>query len=550
MMKVSDYIADFIARQGVKKIFMLSGSGSVYLDDSIAGKNLDFICVRNEATAPMMAESYARLTGKLGVACITSGPGGTNAVSGLSEAWVDSAPVLVISGQVDKKHTCHKANIKNLRSLGIQEIDIIPIVNSLTKYAQMVEDPDSIRYHLEKAVYLAKSGRPGPVWLDIPLDVQSSIIDEKMLEGWNPEASEKDLDKNKLKEAVMLLAESKRPLIIAGQGIRIAKSLDEFKNLIEKLKIPVILSRLGQDMLPFSYRYNLGHGGMKGLRYTKLIMSKSDLILSLGSRLAVPFVSDALSESAKIIMVDIDEAELKKPSIRVDLQINSDVKEFIEGLLKEDVKVDASDWLKDCQGYKESYPLAGPARNPIDLYYFVSRLDALSKENSVFVSDAGSSYYVTGQALRFEKGQREITSGAFASMGLAIPLAIGSASADPSRQILAITGDGSLELNIQELKTMSSCGLDIKLFVINNGGYVSIRNTQDALCGGRHVGSGQAEGLNFKKIADAFELPYESIQNYEEVDGKITEILNKKGPVFIEVVSDNCQKIIEPIKQI
>ena len=504
MIRIADYIADFIHKQGITDVFMLSGGGSIYLDDGIAcHKHLNEICVRHEAVAPMMAGAYARLKQNIGVAYVTTGPGGANAVSGLAEAWVDSVPVLVISGQVQRNQTTYNTNIKNLRTFGTQELNIIEIVDSITKYAVMINDPNRIRYHLEKAVHCAKSGRPGPVWIDIPLDVQKEMIDEAKLDGYCPEETavmEEEVDTG-VEAIIELLNTSRRPLIIAGQGVRIARAIDEFRKLIEYLNVPVIFSRLGQDILPFSHTNNFGHGGTYGLRFTDLIMKESDLVLSLGSRLAVPFVGtnlDAFSEDAKVIMVDIDNAELEKPGVKIDLPVQGDVKEVVLRLLeklKGQNMPDYSSWLERCTGYKEKYPLITEEykKNPIDLYYFLSRLDALSGENHIFISDAGSSYFATGQALRFEKGQREITSGAFASMGLSIPLAIGSAAARKDMQILAVTGDGSLELNIQELKTMSFYNFDIKLFVINNGGYVSIRNTQDALFGGRYIGSDQAD---------------------------------------------------------
>ena len=559
MIRVADYIADFIYKQGTKDVFLLSGGGSIYLDDGIAcNKNLNPICARSEATATMMAEAYARLTQKLGVVYVTTGPGGANAVSGVTEAWVDSAPILVISGQVERNCTTYNARIKKLRTFGTQELNIIAVVKSITKYAQMVNDPERIRYHLEKACCYAKSGRPGPVWLDIPLDVQAAMVDETKLKGYKLrqiKTDKKYLD-DQIENIVKLLKDSRKPLIIAGQGIRMAKAITKFKELVEYLNVPVIFSRLGQDILPFSHKNNFGHGGTKGSKFTGLIMKQSDLILSLGSRLAVPFAGinlDAFSKKAKVIMVDIDEAELRKFKARIDLPLIRDVKEVITKILDK-VSVmtlpNYSSWLEMCRGYKREYPLVTPEnkRNPIDLYYFVSRLDELSGENDIFVSDAGSANFVTGQALKFEKGQREITSGAFASMGLAIPLAIGCSVAKKDAQILAVTGDGSLELNIQELKTMSCYNLNIKLFVINNGGYLSIRNTQDTLCQGRYVGSDQrSEMLDFQKVADAFDLPYCNIKRYEEIDDKISEIIGRKGPALIEVICDNNQKIIEPL---
>lgn len=563
MIRVADYIADFIYKQGVRDVFMLSGGGSIYLDDGVAcHKHLNEVCVRNEATAPMMAEAYAKINQNLGVVYVTTGPGGTNAVSGLSEAWVDSAPILVISGQVQRSYTSYNAKKIKLRSFGTQELNIIEVVRPLTKYAEVVNDPNTIRYHLEKAVHLAKSDRPGPVWLDIPLDVQSAMVNEHELKRYEPELGINGLAKldENIEEVVRLLQQAKRPLIIAGQGVKIAKAIPQFTELIERLNVPVVFSRLGQDILPFSHKNCFGHGGMKGMFLTGPIMKKSDVIISIGSRLSVPFIGeklDVFSKDAKIVMVDIDDDELKKPTIKLYVSCQIDAKIFIQKLLqrlKSDSFPDYQEWLETCKSYKKMHPLVTPGmkRDPIDLYYFISCLDALSGRQHIFVSDAGSSYFVTGQGLTFERGQREITSGAFASMGVALPLAIGCSFADSNAQILAVTGDGSIELNIQELKTMSYYKRNIKLFIINNGGYVSIRNTQDKVCNGRYIGSDQGgcdEVLDFQKIAAAFDLPYFLISKHEEINSKISEVITKNGPALIEVVCDNKQKIIEPIKE-
>ncbi|MFH1996218.1 MAG: thiamine pyrophosphate-binding protein [Candidatus Omnitrophota bacterium] len=561
MIRLADYVADFIYDHGVRCVFMLTGGGSIYLDDGLAcHKGLKHICVRSEATAPMMAEAYARLLNKLGVAYVTTGPGGANAVSGVAEAWVDSAPILIVSGQVRRDQTTYNAKIDGLRTLGVQELNIVRVVESITKYAVMVNDPAQIRYHLEKAVWLATTGRPGPVWVDIPLDIQAAMIEEKKLKGFVPEERVDDrveMD-SKIDDVIDLLKSAKRPLVIAGQGVRIDNVVDDFVRLVESLKIPVVFSRLGQDLLPFSHRNNFGHGGMKGCRLSNLILKESDLIIGLGSRLAIPFICPdrkLVAEDAKVIMVDIDQSELKKPGIEIHLPILKSVREFIEELsrrINKEALPEYLPWLETCGNYKKRYSFRESEykRNPIDLYYFISRLDDLSEEGDVFVSDAGSSYYATGQVLRFEKKQREITSGAFASMGLAVPLAIGCAAADSDKRVLAITGDGSLELNIQELKTLSYHKMNIKVFVINNGGYASIRNTQEDLFDGRYIGSdqfGSNELLDFKKVAAVFDLPYFLIQKYEETDEKIREVISRKGPAFVEVVCDNSQKIIDPL---
>lgn len=555
MIRLCDYVAQFIYKYCATDVFMLSGGGAIYLDDGLAcHKKIRTINVKNEATAPMMAEAYAKTKpGSIGVAYVTTGPGGTNAVTGVAEAWVDSSPILVVSGQVERAKTTYNANIQGLRTLGVQELNIVKIVEPITKYAVMVNDPSTIRYHLEKAVYLAKAGRPGPVWIDIPLDVQCAMVDETGMVGFEERelGFRKDIDKE-VDIFLKLLGGSSRPLIVAGQGVRHAEAAAELQKFAEKYSMPIVFSRMGQDLLPYSYPNNFGHGGFKGTSCANKIMEESDLVLSLGCRLASPFVGSRFDKSAKkIVVVDIDEAELKKPTVKIDLPINTDVKYFLDFALANKGLLSAAsrnEWLTRCREYKKEMPLCRGAegKNPIDLYLFVDRLDKKASSKHVFVSDAGSSYYVCGQALTFDQAKRDVTSGAFASMGLAVPLAIGSAVANSESQVLVVTGDGSIELNIQELKTVSSYNLNIKIFVINNGGYASIRLTQDALCGGRYIGSDQVstnEILNFKKVADAFDLDYEIIQDYREIDTKLDNILKNDKPVLVEVVCDNNQKI-------
>jgi len=563
-MRLADYITEFIYNLGVDTIFTLTGGGSIYLDDSlVTHPYMKHICVRNEATAPMMAEAYARLKGGFGAAYVTTGPGGTNAVSGLSEAYVDSAPIIIISGQVATKHTTRAYNIKGekFRTFGTQELDIISVVKPLTKYAEMVTDSETIRYHLEKAIYLAKYRRPGPVWLDIPLDIQAAEIEPILLEGFDPN-KEKLLSPNlqvplsDVYRASAYMREASKPIIIAGQGIRISKAVLKFKHLVDTLRIPVIFSRLGQDLLSHNHPYVIGHGGTKGTKASSTIMKEADMILCLGSRLSVPFIGDnfdVFNPNAKVVMVDIDTMELKKSGVHITLPIQGDVGSFIEELLKlknETSVLDYNKWLNYCIDIKnkEDIDLATIKSNPIDLYWFLYKLNQNSEDYHIFTSDAGSSYFVSGQMLKFEKGQREVTSGAFASMGVSIPLAIGSAIAYPDKQILAVTGDGSLELNIQELKTMSYNKLNIKLFVINNGGYASIRNTQDALFDSRYVGSNQLENdetLNLELVAKTFGLDYYKIDDWKSIDNDLKVITSTNKPMFIEVVCTSKQIIRE-----
>jgi len=416
-----------------------------------------------------------------------------------------------------------------------------------------VSDPETIRYDLEKATYLAKSGRPGPVWLDIPFDVQLMDVDIERLQGFKQEIqpdSGQDIHED-IENIIKLLKESKKPLFVVGQGVRNGKAIPELKKLVELANIPVVASRLGQDILPYSHRNYFGLGGMRGRKFANMIMKQADCIVSFGSSLSYPFAGEkceAFSNDAKIVMVNIDENELNKPTLRVDYPIKKNVKEVLIQLTKEinDESVpDYTSWLKTCTDYKVKHPTVIPeyARNPINSYYFMERLEACSNEKSIFVNDAGSAYYIGGQTLRFDKGQREITSGTFASMGLAIPLAIGCGTVDQDLQILAVTGDGSIELNIQELRTISHNNLNVKVFIINNGGYASIRTAQNSMVGGRYTDD--AEILNFEEVAKAFEMPFVLLERYEELDEKISHVLANKGPTLIEVVCDKDQEILK-----
>lgn len=558
---VAAYTIDFLTKKGMEDIFVLTGHGAMYLNDAIAAKKgLRFYCPKHESTAAIMAEGYARLKGSFGTICVTAGPGAANTVPGLAEAWADNAPIVVLSGQVPKKHTTYMAKIPGLRSFGTAELNIIPIVTPLTKYAVFIEDPLTIRYHLEKALYLAFSGKPGPVWIDIPLDVQSAVVDPKKLKGFYPPKQKKRKQKlsKEISKLTTLLQKSKRPLIIAGNGIRQSDSVEDFKKLIDLLRIPVIFSRLGIDILPYSHPFNMGLGGIRGNKHSGILMKSADLVISLGSRLSIPVVGynlDAFADGAKIVSVDIDSPELEKPGVKLTLPINENLSDLMPELLKILKKQRLpvwEDWLKHCQQLKIDNPMITKEleRDPIDLYYFMSRLDSMSNEKHILTSDSGSNYYIAGQIYHFEKGQKEISSIGFGAMGITIPLAVGASIAKPDHQVLAVTGDGSLELNIQDLKTISYYNLDIKLFVINNGGYVSMRNWQDSFFKGRRIGADDKSGvgmLNLEKVAEAFDLNYEVIESYLDIDSKLKRILKKKGPLFIEVVCRQDQTLMGPL---
>ncbi|MFA6310335.1 MAG: thiamine pyrophosphate-binding protein [Sterolibacterium sp.] len=548
-MRVADYIAEFIHKQGVRNVFLLSGTGSIHLDDAFAFQSgMKYITARHEGAAVVMAEAAAKLSDGIGVVVTTTGPGGTNAFSGIVEAWVDSTPVFVISGQVSAREI-----VPELRSFGIQGFNIIDQVQRITKYAVLVTDPLSIRFHLEKALHLALTGRRGPVWLDIPSDVQAQEIDRDSLEGYIPNpAPAGDSDwKTLLDSAIESLMSAKRPLIVVGQGVRQANAIPEFQKIVDLLGIPVVSSRLGQDILPDDHPLYFNQGGLMGHRHTFGMMTNCDLVLSFGSSLSQAFTGNNasyFSPDTQFIMVDIDPSEIGKLGNRVKHSIVHDVKEVFQYLAVQTAGRDLprwADWVVRCKRHKTSRPVILPTdrKDPINSYCFLERLDAASDSHHIFVSDAGGTYYIAGQGLKFNRGQREVTSGAFASMGMTLPLAIGAAATVPDAQILALTGDGSIELNIQELRTISQYDLNIKVFVINNGGYASIRASQDASCGGRYTD--EQKVLNFKKVADAFELPFHMLEHFDTLDTDIPLVLAMPGPALIEVVCDSKQKMVK-----
>ncbi len=556
-MLVADYIANFIKKKKIKEIFMLTGYGAMYLNDSIKKANIKYYATRNEATAPIMASSYARVTSNIGVACVTAGPGATNAVPGLAEAYVDSSPIVVISGQVVRKHTSIMTGLKNIRTFGTAEINILPIVKTLTKYSATILDEKDTRYVVEKAFYEAENGRPGPVWIDVPLDIQNKQIKPAQLKGFIPNIKKKS-HISKINSFYNLLKKSKTPLIVCGQGVKISNTFNQiYKLLCLKNHIPIIFTRAAQDLTSHKNKYILGQAGIKGTKYCKKIMNQSDLVLNFGSRLAPQFAGHDFEafEKAKVISVDSEVDELNKKGIKIDLKINADLKDFIPNILNQlkNKKIpNFKKWANYCDNLKSTeIPNTIKKQNPIDLYYFMNELGQFSNKKNILITDAGSNYYIGGQVWKFEKGQKEYTSISNAAMGLTIPLAVGASIGNKKKQVLAVTGDGSLELNIQELKTISHYKLNIKLFVINNGGYVSMHNWADTFFDGRRVDNPEDTGegtLNLRKIADAFDLGYYRIFNYKDIRKDLKKICKSSKPLFVEVFTDNFQKIFDAFK--
>jgi acetolactate synthase-1/2/3 large subunit len=560
MVRVTDYIADYIYKLGVHDVFMLSGGGMMFLSDGLA-KNIKLkkICNHHEQAAAMAAVSYAKYKGTIGVAYLTTGCGGTNAVTGVLNAWQDNTPCLFISGQSKRKETVRNSGLK-LRQFGVQEADIIPIVESITKYSVMVNDPEKIAYHLDKAIFLACSGRPGPVWIDVPMDVSSALIDEKTLMRFS-EREEKNDYKNEptideVNNFKQTLASAKRPIIIAGQGIRLSKSIPLFRKFIEKTNIPVVASRLGFDVLPTNHLLFVGCIGNKGTRAGNFAVQNADLVIAIGSRLSVSTTGHEYStfaREAKIIVVDIDPEEHKKNTVRIDHFINADAGKFLKKLQK--IKSpDSAEWLKQCQHWKGKYPTCLPEyakdKGGINLYYFIDVLSKKLKSDSVVVGDAGSAVYVPPQCLRIKEGQRYITSGGQAEMGYTIPACIGISVARKKGEVIGITGDGSFQLNIQELQTIVHHDLPIKIFVWNNNGYLSIRATQTKFFEGRLMGADPTSGVSFpslRKIASAYGIKYYKASKNNKLADVIEKVMQYPKAVICEVMCLRDQKIVPTV---
>ncbi|OQX21093.1 MAG: hypothetical protein BWK75_03935 [Candidatus Altiarchaeales archaeon A3] len=561
MIKLSDYVIKFLENNCVKHIFMLTGGGCMHLVNSVGiSKKIKYICNHHEQASSMAAEAYAKLKNDLGVVLVTSGPGATNTITGLAGAFQDSVPCLFISGQAKKQQTVYNSDIR-LRQFGVQEVNIIPIVESITKYAIMINEPEKIKYHLEKALYLAKSGRPGPVWLDIPLDVQSANIDENELGGFDLKELGMQYkttpQEDEIIEVIDSLKNAKRPVIIAGHGIRISNACQELIKFAEKYNIPVVTPIMGIDVINSDHNNYVGRIGTKGTRAGNFAMQNADLILSIGSRLSVSVVGHEyklFAREAKVIVIDIDPEEHKKKTIKINKFINSDAKKFIEKLLEkcESEKFEFSDnWLNKCRGWKNKYPVCLPEyknlREGINFYYFVEMLNNKIKPYIPVISDAGSSFYVVSQAINIQKGQRYITSGALATMGFGLPAAIGVSIATDNKQVATITGDGSFQQNIQELQTIVHYNLPIKIFVINNKGYLSIRQTQKRFFNGCLFGEGTKSGVSFpetQKIANAYGIKFIKANNNEDLNKVLDEVFDYEGPVICEINSLEDQLII------
>ncbi len=550
MIRVADYIVKRLLEHGIEHVFMISGGGAMHLNDAF-GRML-YVCNHHEQACAIAAEGYFRASGKVAAVNVTTGPGGTNTLTGVLGQWTDSVPAVYIAGQVKFETTALSCKEIGLRQLGDQEITMEDIVRPIVKFAATVLDPLRIKYYVDKAVYVATHGRPGPVWLDVPMNVQGALVEETKLEEYDKKEDEIILDHDKLKSQVQQLAKwlvaSERPVLVAGWGIRIAGAVKEFYNLIEKYKIPVLSTFNGFDLLPTNHPQHVGVIGTIGSRAGNFALQNSDLMLSVGSRNNIRQVSfnwKVFARAAKKVVVDIDPAELKKPTVIPDLPIAADAKEFLEILEKELAGIKLPNWQgwnEWCQERKRRYPIVLPENSDdiggVDLYYFMHTLSEVLPEGSVTVAGDGSACVGMFQAGVVKKGQRFFWNSGCAAMGYDLPAAIGACFSLGKKDVVCLAGDGSLQLNIQELQTVIHHKLPIKLFYLNNNGYLSIKQTQDSYFAGHRVACDPQSGVSFpdiQKVAQAYGLPTTELSSHENFAENIREVLEMSGPVLCEV---------------
>ncbi|MGA9529973.1 MAG: thiamine pyrophosphate-binding protein [Terriglobales bacterium] len=558
-MKLSDYTAQQLADWGVRHIFMVTGGGAMHLNDSIGHeKRIRYVCNHHEQASAMAAEAYARISGRTGVLNVTTGPGAINALNGVFGAWTDSVPMLVISGQV-KRETCMRSlGLTGLRQLGDQEADILAMVENITKYRAFIDDPLSIRFHLERAWHLAQSGRPGPCWLDIPVDVQSASINPASLRAYDPAEDEALTDHSLLSdicgEILARIEAAKRPVILAGSGVRAAGALSEFRALMGRLAIPVTTAWT-HDLIASDDPLFCGRQGTIGDRAGNFAVQSADLLLILGSRLTIRQTSynwQSFASNAFKIQVDIDPAEFDKPTVQPDMAVHSDLKHFLYAMLQECDRTRHragrhDRWLAWCKERSYRYPAVrgsqrapGPPLNP---YYFVEWLSNQLKDDDIIVCGNATACIVPFQTLRLKQEQRLVSNSGAASMGYDLPAAIGAAFARPNQRIICVAGDGSLQMNLQELQTIVHHCLPVKIVVLNNSGYLSMRITQSGFFG-RLTGEGKDSGVSFPnmvKVAEAYGIPAVRIDRDSQFP-QIEQALAADGPALLDIILDPAQE--------
>ncbi len=561
MIKLADYVFQFLKEKGVHHVFMLPGGGAMHLVDSLGNSGLEYICCLHEQAAAIAAEAYGQHSNEIGVILTTSGPGATNAVTGVTAGWIDSTPMFVVSGQAKRTDLIGTSGV---RQIGSQEVQIIEMVKPITKYAVQIMEPNEIRLHLEHAYLEATTGRPGPVWLSIPLDVQDALIDPDNLEGYHPpELPKPDLHKE-LDAVISLLRESQKPLFLAGNGIKLAGGEPELYALLDHLSLPVQTTWKTIDLFGEDHPLYTGHPGSMGDRGANLILQEADLLISVGSRLdtsLTAFNEPHFGKNAKKVVIDIDKYELARMNLcHTEIKLACDAKLFLGCLfqrcLDESREVPQAawkQWLEECQKKRAQYPVITQAHrettSTVSAYHFIEVLcQSLCPEDVIVPESSGGAGEITYQAFQIKYGQKMKNAAGLGSMGFGLPYAIGSCIANGRKRTILINGDGAFQLNIQELETIVRMKLPIKIFVWNNDGYASIRAMQKNTFNGHYVASGKSSGLELPelcRIAEAYDIPAFVAKNNEEMRQIVPSVLTLPGPVFCELIT-SPQETVSP----
>lgn len=553
-MRVADFITNALYEAGGKNVFLVTGGMIMHLTDALyQHKDQTYIACHHEQAAAMAAEAYGRYTNQLGVAYVTAGPGALNSITGVAGAYIDSSPMILVAGN----SKVSLAKIKGPRQFPLQGFNSLPMFSYITKYAVMLDDISRVRYEVEKCIYLSKTHRVGPVYLEVPVDVQGSMFDPDEYEGFMPETtiaesiSEETIEK--VKQAVL---KSKRPCILAGAGVRLSESIESFHNFINKVNIPVLTSRLGMDLIDHDHPLFVGRPGTYGDRAANFTIQNCDLLLIIGCRLGIGLVGydyHLFASKAFKIVVDIDEKELNKPSVHMDLPILGDAKQFFDRMIEtldNQNLVFKEQWIKQTQTWKKKYPVNLPEymdeTEGINSYLFMTKFSERAVRDGIFLVDTGSCFHVHAQAFKVKFGQRHIITGGLSTMGYS-PGAIGVAMASGSKEIYCVTGDGSFQMNLQELQTIRHYNLPIKFVLFNNNGYLLIRHTQNNFMEGRLIGESQSTGVGiapFDKVAETFGLGYLKISDINELESKLDLLYEAKGPMICEVITPSNQLLI------
>ena len=557
-MTVSEYIFNFLAEQNIKKVYMVSGSSAMWLTDALyRDNNLEAICCHHEQAAAMAADGYGRVNDVPGVCLVTIGPGATNAITGVAQSYLDSSPMFIISGQANSKLLKYQIE-SGIRQNGTQSLSLEPLVSSITKYFVSIMNPADIRYHMEKAYYEALNGRRGPVWIDVPIDIQNNSVPEKML-GFTPEEAKKETEevKNAIQYVVNALQKSQKPLVLAGYGVRSSHACKELQIFCEEQEIPIVTSRGGIDVIGTDHPLFVGRPGSYGDRPSHFAIQQCDFLLILGSRLSISTIGyypERLAKNAVKIMVDIDEKELERDTVPIDYRIHADIKIFLKEigayLKRDNISCRHHQWVYHCAGLKKKYPNVLPEYTeqvPLNAYYFTQQLSEMMPDNINICVDTGSVCNIVSQSWNLKEGQRYLISGGLSCMGF-WATAIGTCQ--ENRITLALAGDGSTQMNIQEFATLQYNHLPVKLFVYNNNGYMLIRHNQHNYMNDRFLGVGPDSGLqtpDFVRVANAYGIKTLKISKGDDIERKIKEVMEYNGPVICEVMVQEFAPIVPRI---